>query len=95
VKIAGREKIKEFAAKHSNTRSGLSRWLDVVEKCSWQTFSELRKTFPSADYVKGQVVFNVAGNHVRLIALIDFDSRVILIKNVLRHEEYDEEKWKR
>jgi len=40
------------------------------------------------------VVFNIAGNNVRLIAEIRYQSQSILIKHILTHAEYDRDKWK-
>jgi len=54
----------------------------------------LRKTFGSADQVGNLTVFNIGGNKVRLIAAIHYNRRIIYIRAVLTHREYDEGKWK-
>jgi mRNA interferase HigB len=55
---------------------------------------ELRETFPGADQVGGLTVFNIGGNKVRLIAAIHYNRKIIYIRAVLTHREYDEGKWK-
>jgi mRNA interferase HigB len=54
----------------------------------------LRTFFPSADQVGKLTVFNVGGNKVRLVVAIHYNRRKVYIRAVLRHEEYDEGKWK-
>jgi len=56
--------------------------------------NELRKTFPSADYVEGKTVFNVGGNKVRTITLIEYGIMQVIVTEVLTHKEYDQGKWK-
>jgi mRNA interferase HigB len=54
----------------------------------------MREAFPSADQVGGLTVFNISGNKVRLIAAIHYNRKIIYIRAVLTHREYDEGKWK-
>jgi len=57
-------------------------------------FAELKKIFPSADKVGNLIVFNIAGNKVRLIAAIHYNTQCLYIRHVLTHKDYDKEKWK-
>lgn len=50
----------------------------------------MRKTFGSADAVGNDLyVFNIKGNHYRLIARIIFKVRTVYIKFIGTHAEYD------
>ena len=57
-------------------------------------FAELRNTFRSVDKVGRVYVFNVAGNHLRIVAAIHFNRQKVYIRGILTHMEYDQEKWK-
>jgi mRNA interferase HigB len=59
----------------------------------FNNFSELRKTFSSADQVGNCTVFNIGGNKFRLIATIHYNRQIIYIRQVLTHAEYDLNKW--
>ena len=72
----------------------LRTWFKVVSMASWQAFAELRQSFPSADQVGRLVVFNIAGNRYRLVALVDYDWQKVFVRRVLTHEEYDDGGWK-
>jgi len=39
-------------------------------------------------------VFNIGGNKFRLVAGVDFARRMLWVKAVLTHGEYDEGTWK-
>ena len=57
-------------------------------------------TYRHADFVnvgsgRTATVFNVKGNHIRIIALIDHTRKTMLVTHVLTHREYDADKWKK
>jgi mRNA interferase HigB len=43
----------------------------------------------------GFTVFDVAGNHYRIVAVVHYDKQRIYIRQVMTHAEYDRNKWKR
>ena len=60
----------------------------------WANFAEVKQTFSTADYVGDhRVVFNIKGNHFRLVAIILFHSEKlhgqVLIRFIGTHGEYD------
>lgn len=80
--------------KHPDSRSSLLAWYKIIQSCDFASFGELRKTFASADQVKGLTVFNISGNKYRLIAAIHCNRGKIYIRHILTHAEYDLGKWK-
>jgi mRNA interferase HigB len=93
--IITRKALVEFWTRHPDSREALARWHKIVEKSSYQSFAELRLTFPSADIVGQYTVFNIGGNKVRLIASIHYDRGRVYVRHVLTHEEYNRGLWKR
>jgi mRNA interferase HigB len=94
VHIISTSRLKPYYALYPNAQSSLQTWIKVVNKASWQNLAETRETFPSADSVKNFTVFNIAGNHYRLITKIDYKSKKIYIRHFLTHADYDKNKWK-
>ena len=92
--IIFRKALKKFWENHQDSKLPLARWYQIVERGTYRSFAELRKTFPSADMVDGFVVFNIAGNKYRLIASIHFNRSKVYIRHVLTHREYDSGAWK-
>lgn len=88
------KRIREFFSSHRDAKTSLNSWYRVVKKTNWQSFAELKQTYPSADLVGRYVVFNISGNKYRLIARIVFRSQTIFVIRIMTHEEYDLGKWK-
>jgi mRNA interferase HigB len=94
MNIISFRRLREFYESHPTAKSSLLVWYKVVKNADWQTFDQIRETFPSADQVSKFTVFNIGGNNFRLIVLIDFSKRKIFIRHVLTHADYDKNKWK-
>jgi mRNA interferase HigB len=79
------------------TRSGrgdseapLKAWFRDVERADWATPAEVKRDFRSASILSDhRVVFNIAGNKYRLIVRINYPYRVVYIRFVGTHAEYD------
>lgn len=93
--IISRKTLKQFWTKHPDSETALARWFQVMRHTEFQSWSELRAAFPSADKVGDWIVFNIGGNKYRLIASIHFNRGKVYIRNVLTHQEYDREGWKK
>lgn len=94
MRITGAEEITAYIGAHPESKASLLRWKDVVRPLIWKNPTEVRGTFRSADFVKDKVVFNVGGNNYRVIAIVHYLAGVVAVRAVLRHSEYDKEKWK-
>lgn len=101
MEIIGRRKLDKFAQRHSTARSALQRWYTLMEEGTFESFVDLRETFPQADPVPIKAgenttltVFNI-GSNVRLIAFVEYTDQIVSIRHVLTHDEYNRGKWKR
>ncbi len=52
MQIISEHKLTEFSERHSTSRPGLLRWLELMRQQSFNSVTELRETFPHADLVK-------------------------------------------
>ena len=94
MKILGQTILQNAAKRHANAAGAIVAWLAIVKSAKWSNFVQLRKDFPSADYVRPYTIFNIRGNAYRLIAVIDYAENMILVRNFITHAEYDKENWK-
>ena len=94
MRLLGTNHIYEFIKKHPEAKSALRRWQKLIVETEYKNMNELRKTFPHADYVKGKTVFNVGGNKIRTITIIQYEITQVIITDVLTHKEYNRERWK-
>lgn len=93
--IISYKKINDFIKKHNQAESSLSGWYNIVKKSDFNTFVELKNTFPSADIVGNFVIFNIGGNNYRLIAKVLYKARKVYIRHILTHAEYDKGEWRK
>ena len=51
--------LSDFVQKHAKAAKPLNNWMKKVTEATWQSHNDLKKDFPTADYVKnGRYVFN-------------------------------------
>lgn len=88
--VISRKTLRIFWEAHPDAEQPLTRWYGVAKRATWANFGELRRAFGSADLVGPYVVFNISGNHYRLVSEIYFNDQVLLVRGVYTHREYDE-----
>ena len=83
-------KLREFFEKDPNSKVALQDWYKRAGKANWDSFSDIKKTFNSVDSVgNSRFVFNVKGNHYRIVAQILFTIKRVYIRWVGNHKDYD------
>lgn len=87
-------RLREFWEQYPTAERPLRAWFTQVEQVHWHNFAEVRADFPTADQVHRLTVFNISGNHYRLIVRIEYEKQRVYIRAVLTHAEYDRERWK-
>jgi len=82
--------LRQYYEKNAATQQALLTWAKVVKKANWNNLTDLKKDFPGADYVAdNRVVFNIKGNHYRLVARVVFTHKRVMVKWIGTHAEYD------
>ena len=94
MRVVSRRTLRLFWEDHPTSRPNLLLGYERMGKNNFPTFNDLRQVFPSADLVGNFIVFNIAGNNFRLITYVDFKSKLVFIRSVLTHADYDKENWK-
>jgi mRNA interferase HigB len=93
--VISRKKLKEAALRRGDLEGPLDAWFRIVKRASWGNLAGVRETFSTADAVGKRTVFNIKGDHYRLIAEINYRFGRFYIRHVLTHAEYDRGGWKR
>ena len=93
VHLIKRQTVEVYAARHARARS-FALWLTAVKYADWRTPADIQQTFGSADLLgngSSRVVFDIGGNHYRLIARYVFGERQahLFVCWVSTHAEYD------
>lgn len=78
-----------FWAKYPDSEMELRDWYKLVRQHEFSNFAEVKAIFPSADWVKGFIVFDILGNEYRLIIRPNFAGKRFKIVFVGTHKRYD------
>ncbi len=90
MRIIAHRTLAEFWKKHVDATVALQNWYHISKSEEWTNLQEIRNTFSNVDYVGNQrYVFNIKGNHYRLVAKILFSQKIMYIRFIGTHEEYE------
>ncbi|MBI4534051.1 MAG: type II toxin-antitoxin system HigB family toxin [Candidatus Melainabacteria bacterium] len=81
-------RARQFIKEHPDAESPLRLWKRTVIDSKWSNFPDVKRTFNTADWFEGAIIFNIAGNNIRLIAVCRFDLSRLYIDKVMTHKEY-------
>ena len=90
MRIIARRRLREFWGAYPDAEEALTAWYREVEKADWSEPAELKEKYRSASIVAdNRVVFNIKGNHYRLVVKINYPYRVVYVRFIGTHAEYD------
>jgi mRNA interferase HigB len=68
----------------------LEAWHQEVARADWASPSTVKAQFRSASMLRdNRVAFNIAGNQYRLIVRINYPYRIVYIRFIGTHADYD------
>jgi mRNA interferase HigB len=96
MRIIARRTLREFVGKLKGrkdqpaVKAALDAWFAEVSRARWTSSSDVKRSYASASIVGAdRVVFNIKGNDYRLVVAIDYEKRIVWIKWIGTHAEYD------
>ena len=82
--------LREFWEKYPDAQQALKAWYDDAERGNWQTPAEIKEIYASASVLpNNRVIFNIRGNHYRLVVKIHYNTGFIFVRFIGTHREYD------
>ena len=90
MRVISRKKLREFWEDYPDAREALQAWYVDTKRADWQSPADIRATYATASILpNNRVVFNIRGNHYRLIVAIKYDFQIVYIRFVGTHSQYD------
>ena len=92
MRIISKKTLKDFyeQSKYIDSRSSLEAWHKEVLKLDWNNPNEVKEMYRSASIIGNEkVVFNISGNKYRLIVTINYHAKIVFIKFIGTHKQYD------
>jgi mRNA interferase HigB len=95
VHVIKAKTVREFALNHASSIRSFEQWIDMIRYADWETPDDIKQTFASADILgrgSNRVVFNVQGNHFRIICKYQFGETMVhlFVTWIGTHSEYTE-----
>lgn len=90
MRIIAKGTLRTFWERHPKAKGPLEAWHQEVARADWATPSEVKTQFRSASMLRdNRAAFNIAGNHYRLVVKINYPYRIVYIRFVGTHADYD------
>lgn len=88
--LVGRDLLDQFSRIHADLRRPLQAWIAEVETAVWRTPQDIKNRYRSVDFRPGnRVIFDLKGNHYRLVALVRYQPGILFVEWIGTHAEYD------
>ena len=90
MRIIARSTLKLFWIKYTDAEQPLKSWFEIVKASIWEKPNDIKEVFRSADILSNsRVVFNIKGNKYRLIVSVRYDLKIVYVRFIGTHAEYD------
>lgn len=75
---------------YAEARDPMMAWYRRVKAADWPSPADVKRDIRTASILKdGRAVFNIAGNKYRIVVWINYPYRVVYIRFVGTHAQYD------
>ena len=90
MRVLAKKIVREFWQKHPDCKQQLNAWFQETSEAGWGNTMDIKREYPSASFiVNNKVVFNIKENHYRVIVKINYDYKMVWIRFIGTHSEYD------
>jgi mRNA interferase HigB len=94
MRVIALRTIKRFIEgrpEHSDVREAALAWYRQALKADWSSPAAIKRDIRNASILKdGRVIFNVGGNKYRIVVWINYPYRVVYIRFIGSHRQYDQ-----
>ncbi|MCW8908440.1 MAG: type II toxin-antitoxin system HigB family toxin [Sedimenticola sp.] len=92
MRVITKRTLREFWSlpDYADSEQPLKAWHREAEQATWSDPHEIKAQYHTASILKNnRVVFNIAGNKYRLVVKINYKYRVVYVRFVGTHKQYD------
>jgi mRNA interferase HigB len=97
MRIIARRTLREFVDSLAGqkdqpaVKAALEAWFDEAKKAQWKSTADVKRSYAAASIVTAErIVFNIKGNAYRLVVAVDFEKKIVWIKWIGTHQDYDD-----
>lgn len=91
IALSTLKKFWEQSPAYTDAAEPVRAWYRHALRADWASPADVKQDFGNASILKdGRVVFNIAGNKYRLVVWINYAYRVVYIRFIGTHAQYDQ-----
>jgi mRNA interferase HigB len=90
LKVIAKSTLVTYWERCPDCKDALQVWYYEAKHGEWNNPAQIKEKYRHASILKrGRVVFNICGNKYRLLCFVRYDVKIVYIKFVGTHDEYD------
>ena len=91
MRIVSEKALKDFWEAHTIVEGQLKAWRSDVRNSNWESPQDVKDRFGSnVDILpENRAVFDIKGNDFRIVAKINYSLKIVFVRFVGTHAEYD------
>jgi len=92
MRIISRKTLRQFweKADYADAEQPLKAWFREASSADWARPAAIKAAFGTASIVaNNRVVFNIGGNKYRLVVKVNYPYRVLYVRFIGTHAQYD------
>lgn len=90
MRIIATQTLRNYIRAYPKAEQSLLSWHQEAESASWHSPQELKEQYRNASVLsQKRVVFNIHGNHYRLVVDIEYRLKIVFLVWFGSREEYD------
>ena len=90
MRIVAKRTLREFWERHPDAQEPLDRWYGLVSRAVWRSPAQIASTWSRSSVLgNSRAVFRIKGNDYRLVVSIFYPGRMVYIRFIGTHAEYD------
>jgi len=92
MRVISKKTLREFYENPNfqDSEGAIEAWHSEVIKANWSNPNEIKAQYKNASVIgDNKIVFNICGNKYRLIVKINYPAKIVFIKFIGTHKQYD------
>ena len=90
IALATLKRFLDAEPAHADAREPVMAWYRQVKAADWASPADIKREVRNASILKdGRAVFNIAGNKYRIVVWINYSYRVVYVRFIGSHRDYD------
>ncbi len=90
MNVISKRTLVEFYIQNPQAKIALEVWHSNARKAEWKTPDDIKRVYSTASFLRdNRVVFNIKGNDYRLVVHIDYKRKIVRVKFIGTHSQYD------